>query len=440
MEDHSRVLEPLDTNSLSLSGIHSMVSSSGDTVTSTRKEYTPFEFGKDWIKAVSSDHTPLKWKTQLDEFTFNSNSTPVRSGHVANAQYENLNIKDNSRKRRAGHQRRLLLSGAGPHQGKNPSLLKNQVSKLDLLDNDKLTSFPIAPPLESVASRNEKHPTNEYRMKIYSADRRVSLNPTIQTGQESVDGNELFLIEDYIPRVFDDENGSALNGKRVSISDLKSKYYKRKHKHKDSLPLRLKNSTSVLATHNEEINVLGEIIRPTKSTEQDQYLSNLMVGSSLKHCVICEKPLYELSSRLHDTGKDYREIVCLGCTSRYEEAAALLEEYEFESTVDDSIDNSVNSIDFQDPPEILVERSNKRLKTNQFSSQLIRTLQIVQLQDGPRTSNLSQHNNIQSGIDPKIKDWFLDAKRKLRWRWRMSGLLPKFLTSSSLINEDSLDE
>ena len=437
MEELSRILEPLDTNSLSISGIHSV---SADTVLSAKKESVSFDVGRDkeWHKPQETlDHTPLKWRVQRDEFIFNSNSTPSRPGADDGIRFPK---RDSSRKRTMGQRRRLVLSGAGPQNMKSHSSLQTQMSKLDLLDDNRLTSFPIVPPPEPVVTKNCRHPTNEYRMKIYSQERRISLNPrSHEIHDNSTNENELFLIEDYIPRETVAEiNENVLHSgcKRVSISDLKSKYYKRKQL--DHLPLRLKKSTAILPevseVTNESINVLGDIMQPKEFLNQDHYLRDIVVASNLKHCVICEKPLYELSSRLHEMGKDYQEIVCLGCTSKYEEAARLLEDYEFETTLDDTIDtgrnDSMDSMDFIEPTEVLGEPSAKRRKENQFSSQLINTLQVVQSKtDMIKLANPFKQSSL-SLIDVNTQLWFHTAKKKLRWRWRVSGLLPKFLTSS----------
>lgn len=440
MQEQLRILEPLDTNSMSLSGFHSVVSSGNDTDSFTVRDITPLKHGKELLKTLGNEHTPLKWKSQRDEFVFDSNSTPAKT----NQRFLGMNSGENrgldgTRKRKQGQQRRLMLSGAhGMSTTCNSrSALRNHVSKLDLLDDNKITSFPIVPPREAEPSRIRQL-TNEYRMNVHCLDRRISLNPRVPDGSEAIDSNELFLIEDYIPR--GDETALKGNNKRVSVSDLKSKYYKRKHR--DNLPLRLKESNTALSAQAKEVEVLGQIIQPPEMGDQDQYLSNLMVQTSLKHCVICEKPLYELSSRLHDTGKDFQEIVCFGCTSKYEEVAKLLEDYELESTFEDSIDSSrndsMNSMDFRDPAEVIVSNTNKRLKANNFSSQLIKTLQVVQLQDLHQSLNLVKEPFASSLVDPKTREWFSQAKKKLRWRWRVSGLLPRFLT---IFNSDkSLDD
>lgn len=455
MDEYSGVLEPLDTNSMCLGGIGSV----GSPSVSIKKENTPFEFRGENIE-TSHVHTPLKWRTQRDEFVFNSNSTPIGNEYEgngnsgANKSYFGSHLGHRGRKSGLGHghghgpgqghRRRLKFSmaGAGPHAAKSYPSLQSQVSKLDLLDNDKLTSFPIVPPREPVSSKNQKHPTNEYQMKIHSTERRISLNPTVtDTLDPSFDQNELFLIEDYIPR--DVGTGSSEDGrmscKRVSISDLKSKYYKRKQL--DALPLRLKKSKAhlpnVSESHCEDINVLGNIMQPSlhMHQEQDQYLNEMVLASNLKHCVICEKPLYELSSHLHETGREYQEIVCLGCTSKYEEAARLLEDYEFETTLDETFDtgntDSMDSIDFREQPEVLVNNIPRSEKADQFSSQLINTLQLVQRNtESTLSSSKTSLKSVRPFVDISTKIWYHEAKRKLRWRWRVSGLLPKFLTES----------
>ena len=127
--------------------------------------------------------------------------------------------------------------------------------------------------------------------------------------------------------------------------------------------------------------------------------------------------------------------MCLGCTSKYEEAARLLEDYEFETTLDETFDtgntDSMDSIDFREQPEVLVNNIPRSEKADQFSSQLINTLQLVQRNtESTLSSSKTSLKSVRPFVDISTKIWYHEAKRKLRWRWRVSGLLPKFLTES----------
>ncbi|CAI4959464.1 CFC_HP_G0070150.mRNA.1.CDS.1 [Saccharomyces cerevisiae] len=81
----------------------------------------------------------------------------------------------------------------------------------------------------------------------------------------------------------------------------------------------------------------------------------------LRKCVICEKALYEISSRLLNSGY-YKEIVCEQCTVRYEEAAKIFENCEFESSMDESNLSSGTFSDLENSAEpfSFIDRCSKK--------------------------------------------------------------------------------
>ncbi|AAS52892.2 AER211Cp [Eremothecium gossypii ATCC 10895] len=410
----------------------------------------------------------------------------------------------------------------------------NTVSKLSLLDDQKLTSFPIPPPMTS--PEGAPAAAAEFSGCVHPENRHAGLHPRTDSWDEY--NNELFLVEDYIA----DTAGRAGPGcsasvpdlcgrkaqfsrKRVSISDLKSRICK--NSDSTRLPLRLKSKRKlslqssltlspqiypVDGEHNDMVNMaiisedladggdlsrerdrasrrtrsiettgfygdsnrddnsdngnsnnddgnldvfgylggntdqismhtgatmvnkiedlLCDMIKPAAGAAySDKYLSDLPIRHQLKHCVICEKPLYELSA-LIPSDRDFREIVCGGCTVRYEQASKILEEYEFESSIEslDSLGNSTGSA-FDEVPEVVLEHRHKRPKTRKFSYQLINRLQL-QLQEGsPAEIARGARRSRPRFLDSSTRVWLNEAKNKLRWRWRVSGLLPRFLVN-----------
>ncbi|SCW00211.1 LAFE_0B11892g1_1 [Lachancea fermentati] len=393
--------------------------------------------------------TPMRWQACKAEFHFDSNSTPSK-GSIA--PYENPTHKL-MRKRRI---MRNTLSGAKPRLR---STLSESTSKLDLLDDRNLTSFPIPPPVE-IQEKHSKYPVNEIKIRVHADNRRISFNPKSPSSVENSSEHPIVLVEDYISQDLPRHKSSK---KMVSVSDLKTKICKRND---SKLPIKLRNyrklsttSSLTLTPHlcnddsfanmgmidesTEEENVEREsattgstvvpalehileyVMKSNKSEGQDEYLQASGIAQKIKQCVICEKSLYEISSLIE--GKDYREIVCGSCTVKYEETAKLLEDYEFETScdsVDDTRNFSIDSSDFMEEPEVVVENTSKRLKTNQFSSHLINRLHL-QLQDN-QSEDYSFHHHPKI-VDSSTMVWFLEAKRKLRWKWRVSGLLPQFL-------------
>ncbi|SCV01923.1 LAME_0G19394g1_1 [Lachancea meyersii CBS 8951] len=400
---------------------------------------------------LASD-TPVKWQAAHREFQFNSNSTPSKP--TASDPLEDP-ARKLLRKRRVA---RSTLSGATPRFRSN---LQESTTKLDLLDDQKLTSLPIPPPVEEC--RNRKVPynlTNEAQLRIHADNRRFSVDPRRAQQSDSDDSNEsrppIVLVEDYIP---DNSKRLKFAKSKVSISDLKAKVHESKL---SKLPIkyrtnRLLSTTSslTLTPHVKETDpfanmgmieessslqgtdrhsarsdrtavtdieqILGAIMK--RNDDNDRYLQSLDFEHKVKGCVICEKPLHEISSLIE--GRHFREIVCSCCTLKYEETAKLLEDYEFDTSSDsinNSQDYSMGSEGSLREAQEALPMNFKRHNTGQFSSHLINRLQLqLQLQHktGPHSDN--------KVVDSKTMIWFIEAKRKLRWRWGASGLLPQFL-------------
>lgn len=438
----SRILEPIDTNSISL-----ISSSSGSNLYSGIQDgSSQSPFGRPVTPPVIDDDGGLtaKWQFDRKEFEFDSNSTPSKS--VDPQHQKILHVR----------KRRSQLMGAKP---RIPSKLHHSTSKLDLIDKEKLTSFPIPPPRGSHPSQNVKrlklNPINEIRIHNNKEDRRISYGIPHKAGiteeEEAEDENNehpIVLVEDYIP--LDDWSRGKAAGKRLSLSNLRTKMSKRSDMH---LPVRLINSgrkdcsktpssSVTLIPHILEENFIHEdsecslqendaqtlspkddeealsssfqhmirnLIKSEEKEDNDEYLSELRINSSLKKCVVCEKPLYEISSILGGT-TDFKEIVCEKCTEKYEEAAKIFEDYEFESSLDSSHDDSLNSMDSA------IELSN----TDEYEPQMTTTT----MQQGTRFSNeLIRRLQLQSAgvltcqrkenLDNGLFLWFMEAKKRI---------------------------
>ncbi|SCU93780.1 LAMI_0E15566g1_1 [Lachancea mirantina] len=397
------------------------------------------------VSGLATGNTPVQWQINSKEFKFTCNSTPSK---CEVSKYDQPAHKF-MRKRRI---MRNTLSGARPR----PSNLQQCSSKLDLLDDQTLTSFPIPPPILNIgaASVSVNHPANEMHMRVHTADRRISYAPMNSQTQQEPESHPIVLIEDYIKQ---DEARTKFAKKAVSISDLRRKVSKRND---TKLPLKLLTnrklsitSSLTLTPHLEDENscsngaivmacegrntcegeslkmpigsfpevenALRNIVHLSKDESKDRYLQALDIKSKIKYCVLCERPLYEVSQFMKDA--EYQEIVCESCTSKYEQTAKLLEDYEFETSYEaDTPTSSFQNEDLGEEPEPLVCSSNKRLKFNNFSCMLIDGLHL-QLEDNIHLS--------KERVDCKTMLWFLEAKRKLRWRWRVKGLIPQFFAS-----------
>ncbi|KAH3681180.1 hypothetical protein WICPIJ_007875 [Wickerhamomyces pijperi] len=153
--------------------------------------------------------------------------------------------------------------------------------------------------------------------------------------------------------------------------------------------------------------------------------------NDLKYCIICDKPLYELSSLLnrssaHKTGgkqavhseEEYNEIVCSACTDRYEKISKLIDNYDVENLSEQEDEDDDN---YEGQTEVRPFGSTVASKVDGFSADLIKGLQSQLNEKASATA-------LDSSDSRNVKEiqWLQEAKKKLRWRWRLTGLIPKF--------------
>ncbi|CCD22839.1 uncharacterized protein NDAI_0A06850 [Naumovozyma dairenensis CBS 421] len=482
---HLNVFEPLDTNSLS---IISTASSNNNTNTRCQTgqngSFKNSPVDDSFMPSIANRNenvAPFKWNTEKNEFKFESNSTPSKKTPRGKSfSHSHLLLP---------RKRRSQLIGAKPNV---PSKLYQSTSKLELIDDDKLTSLPIAPPPGwnsdedndenyntdgNMVKKQKFNPRGELRVHNNNMKRYVSYN--IQKVQESSENGDVLqdntapsivVVEDYIPEVM----GRGTTKKKVSVSDLKSKML-RKDSHRIPLKMkRIKNdstytypSKSILLTphaFNEEYSLNGSILeegrqegdlkisdsiqdmvddlikQPSEFAGEDKYLADLPIKHPIKTCVVCDKVLYEISSILIGHN-DYKEIVCGDCAVKYEQAAKIFENCEFETSAENSNNTSMMS-SLDSPVEPFIDKNwdlsvnkansiNKREKIKQdykFSDELIRTLK----------SQLSHSLPYQNTLDNTGSlTWFLKAKQKILLQVQKSGLFPLFINRQ---NEVSYDE
>lgn len=401
----SRVFEQIDTNSLSF-----LSSTSSNNQSGTFYKAFDSKPGTPSLLRNDENNTPVKWQFDKKEFAFESNSTPSKNSRKSTLLEGQHRLQVRKRKSQ--------LIGAKP---RIQSKLNQATSKLDLLDDHKMTSLPIAPPQEHEEEYGNKrikpNPVNELRVHNTLKKRYISYGPTVfNSGKEDETHEQpIILVEDYIPHV---DSSRKIAKKRVSISDLRKKLNKRNDDH---IPLKFKSHNCTISTpiqeeyldendKGEENNISNIVLNLLNTPEEigDEYLSASNFRSQVKRCVICEKPLYEISSFIND--QNYNEIVCQLCTAKYEEAARIFEDCEFETTIEDSTDFSGSS-DSYSMAEPMFTQINETSR-DKFSNELIKRLKL-QLNDNTNT--------------PKSMAWFIEARRKLKWRWRVSGLIPFFL-------------
>lgn len=358
-----------------------------------------------------------------------------------------------------------LISNSNPYVLKKPYpkdiiKLNNKTSKLDILDSH-LTSFPLAPPPPKKDGLFNRSPE-------FNAIEDV--NTTINSLAGEVD--PIILVEDYIKRqklarkklsvldlkismkTFDNNdhgsnstnyltrcrsilsnNASTSTSRIISVSTndtrvdddaylLTPYIVEEKESALDNFPTFLEHEstpiehTNILESTSESIlsvsfktSINATSVATLKLLDDfDQPIPEFSLNNekSLKYCIICESPLYDLSSLLNPSDK-FNEFVCCGCTEKYEALSKLVDDFDqkmsqFDSENIQNIEEALNVTNF-------IKGKNSSL----FSKSLVSKLQ-KQLNGDFSTEKI----HIQ-------KIWLEEAKKKLRWRWRLTGLLPKFL-------------
>ncbi|CCH42339.1 hypothetical protein BN7_1883 [Wickerhamomyces ciferrii] len=405
--------------------------------------------------------------------------------------------------------------------------LRNMKSRLDMLDNSQLTSFPLAPP--RVCSEAITNGNNLKSPEINAQD-IIQSRPNSQF----LDIDPIVLVEDYIKQ-------KQLNRKKLSVMDLKtsiktfnsmdqnespqgpnyltraksilsetfpsslqnSQHDNQDHQLPSSQPSTLlltKNSiddeeesitssnqdfysaktsqsrslssTGSIHTNVSHISNISNVPTLKLSTSNDQTFgefsipstsvfassttslistdsNNINGDSSLRYCVICDSPLYEISSLLTQDNQ-FSEFVCSNCTEQYEQLSKLIESFDQSISGMKSIpeDSSIDDIEELLNQPVLKKTKIESLsssKYNGFSSHLVNKLhtQLESSNLSPRSPQRfnrplmhhhqqqrhqhTQQHQQQTNLNSRQSQWLNEARRKLRWRWRLSGLLPQFL-------------
>ncbi|QPG77133.1 hypothetical protein FOA43_004537 [Brettanomyces nanus] len=177
------------------------------------------------------------------------------------------------------------------------------------------------------------------------------------------DMTPLALIEDYIEEPEYSRGDIKRAHKRVSVMDFKQSMRCDKETEMKEIssglscrPIFGSNTTeSVLGLSGSTLKIMQEsgvdinnnfnIASATSSISynEDPYMLDALVNqqkmsqTSLKYCIICEKPLYERSN-LIPIDRNYREIVCCNCFQEYESMWAILKRMNISTQIDNTDD------------------------------------------------------------------------------------------------------
>lgn len=245
----------------------------------------------------------------------------------------------------------------------------------------------------------------------------------------------IVLVEDYVRGLPEDSTNIHTITRQKSLASFKQRFMygtRAVSLQAPSLsPFRAGNKRSISTEYT-------TFFRP--ETEDLEAIFGKIPGSDkLKHCDLCDKPLYEISSIISSTEDRiitnsisdavdgarsdishlYNEFVCWECTNIYE--VFLNELYEAEvgeekkmqiqtKKTDSSTEKLLsmfNSIRETYHTEIS-EPPKKQTKTA-FSSDLLDRLHYLSTMSQPPTNGT---------------EWLNNLRQRLRWRWRLENLLP----------------
>lgn len=330
---------------------------------------------------------------------------------------------------------------------KNPSkrqLVRHQKSKLDLIDDTKLTSLPFPPPPPSKSRLRRKVlspltcPTQTPQIPKGSIDETdlgaISEIDTFTNVDEMVadisqcsdmldDDHQdpIILVEDYLSSQALDCNKRANLLRKESLANFKRKFMKGK-------------KTTNLRYGLE----FDQTLQNSQKTENLEDIFGKLPGSDrLKYCVLCDKPLYELSSILTSAEKRiqsglsnerklFEELVCSDCIEFYEiisnEVQDLLQSFEPETNTNsqshergkESIADLINALKRKRHPESSRVAQANSENNAQFSKDLLGRLHTL--------------NNLSETMT-KRENWLPRIRSKVNW-----DNFQKLLFSSGNVN------
>ncbi|ODQ65439.1 hypothetical protein NADFUDRAFT_66512 [Nadsonia fulvescens var. elongata DSM 6958] len=229
-------------------------------------------------------------------------------------------------------------------------IIRYSPSRLDLIDNQHLTSFPLAPPNISISENDPIVFIEDYFVPEDSRQVTKSRKPREFIGYNSITYNYSTLSP---------HDGNC----RSTSSHLRSAY--------------LLNTASKLSP----VNPNRTIFKSQSSRSTSSSMSN--VTPTLRSCMGCQKPLYELSSRLA-RDVSFTEFVCVDCATQYPNS--------------DGLRQAISTV-------ILPGTKTLRRMPSSIDSLKMISLKIELL-------------------DQEDPEWWSKLRKKLRWRWRLKGLVP----------------
>lgn len=341
--------------------------------------------------------------------------------------------------------------------------LAHYASRLDLIDDTKLTSLPLPPPPNTrkrASMANSTQPNVSAATDVMGRFLGLQVQETAAEDESYIDEEEsedpIVLVEDYLNpadarQSFSDTSSSrtwshessahrSLLQKRQSLATFKLRLLQQQQKREEASSISDDSyCTSIAETASNNNSVTPKIGHSNSTLEHLEELFGKISGAdNLKYCNLCSKPLYEISAIINrrlrqkqETSADtqYEEFVCEECTDDYEQFSNELEGLQNQQY----IDSMQLSIKRQRVSGIFRE-IEARYTTNEHHpavwSFLPESPHFNGTNDHQRkfSQNLIDRFHKLSAIDTHgtaHQEWVQNLQQKLRWRWRLCGLIPR---------------
>lgn len=232
--------------------------------------------------------------------------------------------------------------------------LAHQKSKLDLIDDTTLTSLPFPPPPPRAKLNRSNStigdfpsssnflleppliPVRTSNSAFESLDCSTFLSSTFTVTEDPDECSDetddpIVLVEDYLSDAVAERENTRRLMRKESLATFKQKYYSSRLPDLSCTDFHLvKRSLS-----DQEAANAGHL-----AEDLEAIFGKLPGTDKLKHCVFCDKPLYEISSIISNSDIDpqpkgkpapretYTEFVCWDCIHIYEQFVSELHEME----------------------------------------------------------------------------------------------------------------
>lgn len=296
----------------------------------------------------------------------------------------------------------------------NQPKLAHHASKLDLIDDTTLTSLPLPPPPPVRLKRGDLAALNLSRRSASSHGEHRSAEPVAAWG----------VVLDDLPDVADDASVCSYADETFEASEdpivLVEDYVNDRTAGAQRTLFRKKS----LASFKQRLRVPHKRSVPSEWGAEDleAIFGKIPGADKLKHCSLCDKPLYEISSIISNPDASqpvamntlYEEFVCWECINVYEQFLSEL----YATEVHDAQHGAFAQMDDAAADRLLhmfnaikhtYEPAPKRQRKRQFSDDLLSRLHSLSTLSDTRANG---------------SEWLALFRSRLRWRWGLERLLP----------------